>query len=449
MSTKTDKAKQTEIKQLETAIATAREKEDPIGLISALTVLGQAHLGTDNIPKALTQFEEGLELAQAANDKLWQGRMWGYRGICLLRLGNSHFAQISLYKSYNLAKEMDDKPLLIDALTQLGALQIETGNSSKAIAKLEQAMGLAMALNDQPRTMHLAGKLGKLFLAMSSLEKAVEYFSLASKVAKEMDRPHAVCSYTLSIGTAYLANEQFDIARDLFEEALTLAGELENAQAELSALSSLMRTYVAVGNTSMAVLYGDNLLRLAHNIGEPGLEIANLNVLTAYLLEHDQYKKSLPYLQRGLEIATVNEDWEWQLTMQERLGFAHYHLAQLPEAQTAYEAALETILKLQDSSAAAHLYGRLSAVLAEQNQTLDAIKAAEQALKLGRDHEDWSLVGEQQILLAFAYAEQNDLTQAIDNCRQAIDTYQTMQDSERLTKAEALLAELEQIMAPA
>ena len=237
-----------QIEQLETAVATVREKEDVIELINALTQLGQAQLAAGNVPKALTQFEEGLELAQSAGDKLLEGRLWGYRGICLMRLGNSHFAQIALYKSHNLAKELDNKPLLIDALIQMGTLQMDSGQSAKAISKLEQAMGLALSINDQPRTMHLAGKLGNLFLSLSSLEKAVEYFSLALQAANELDQQYAACSYKLSIGQAYLTNEQYDTARELFEEALALASELESPPAEMSALSSLMHTHIGIGS---------------------------------------------------------------------------------------------------------------------------------------------------------------------------------------------------------
>jgi tetratricopeptide (TPR) repeat protein len=184
---------------------------------------------------------------------------------------------------------------------------------------------------------------------------------------------------------------------------------------------------------------------LARSLGDESAEIANLNLLTAFLIKQGQFKKLPPYLQRGLEVATANEDWEWQLTMQERLGFTHYQLGQLPEAQAAYKAALETAMQLQAPEAAAHLYGRLGAVLAEQDQMADATKAATQALKLGQEQENWALVGEQQVLLAFASVEQDDVAQAIDYCQQAIATFQQTGDDDQLTKAKVLLAELKQL----
>ena len=102
-------------------------------------------------------------------------------------------------------------------------------------------------------------------------------------------------------------------------------------------------------------------------------------------------------------------------------------------------------MQLQDPSAAARLYGRLGAVLAEQNQTSEAIAVAEEAVKLGRSQEDWPLVGEQQILLAFALVEQNEIAQAMDYCQQAIATFEQTGQSDQLSKAQSLLAELEQL----
>ena len=101
MSNKTVETALNEIEQLETAVAQARQTGNTTAILTALTQLGNSYLASGNIPKALTQFEEGLELAQAAEERELEGRMWGYRGICLMQLGNTHFAQIALYKSHH------------------------------------------------------------------------------------------------------------------------------------------------------------------------------------------------------------------------------------------------------------------------------------------------------------------------------------------------------------
>lgn len=447
MSNDTQTAIEREIAALETAVAKARDDDDPTRLITALINLGQTHLNHGNAPKALTQFEEGLELAEANEEQSLAARLWGYKGICLMRLGNSHFAQIALYKSYNLAKELDSAPVQIDALTHLGVLQMDAEEPTKAISKLEKAMGIALSANDKPRLTYLAGKLGGVFLGLSSLEKAVEYYALALKTAEEQQKWDAACSYKLGIAQAHLANEQPDSARELFEEALTLAGDIENTQAEMSALSGLMRVAIAKDNSSMVSLYGEHVLRLAQQNQANTFELNNLNLLTAYLLEKQQFKKALPHLKRGRALAESMENWQWQLTMQERLGFAHYQLSQLPEALIGYRAAQKTAMQLQDPKAAAQLYDRISAVLADQGQPDEAVEAAEKALTLAEEEEDLMLVGEGHMLLAFTYADLEKLPQALHHCRQAIAAYREAGAPDLLSNAEALQAELAQLTA--
>ncbi len=167
----------TQIAEREATVAAARTQPDPTALIHSLIHLGQAYLDSGNVPKGLTQFEEALALAQSIKDELLEARLWGYKGICLMRLGNSHFAQIALYKSQNMAKALNHIPLLIDALTQLGNLQLEMGETTKAISRFEQAYGFSLSIGDRLRAMHLAGKAGGIFLGLSALEKASEYYT--------------------------------------------------------------------------------------------------------------------------------------------------------------------------------------------------------------------------------------------------------------------------------
>lgn len=72
---------------LETAVNRARASSDQTQLIHALIQLGQAFLQNGNVPRALTQFEEALPLSQASGEQLLEARLWGYKGICLVRLG--------------------------------------------------------------------------------------------------------------------------------------------------------------------------------------------------------------------------------------------------------------------------------------------------------------------------------------------------------------------------
>ncbi|MEZ4633603.1 MAG: tetratricopeptide repeat protein [Caldilineaceae bacterium] len=430
--------------QLEAEAETTRRLVDdaPHTHIDALTALGQAYLETGNTPKALTQFEEALDVAEAADDSTAQARLWGFKGMCLLRLGNANFAQRALFRALNLAKETNQTALIIDTLIRIGDLHAKTGQQTKAISRLEQAFGIAMQAGEHNRQMLVAGQLGELFLAMEAHDKAIEYFASAQETAETVDNPRAAAAFQVSIGNALLGEDNGEAAAQQFEAALETADGLEDNVTQMRALNGLLRTQIAAEKVSMAVLYADRLVQLAQEIADPLAEINNLNLLIAFLLQQGQVKKAIPYLNRGIEIARAQEDWAWQLSMLTNLGFAQHQLEALSPALDAYTEARRWAEQLQDQPALAQLQGRIGAVLADMGDTEAGIAAVQRALTLATELEDPSLIGEQQILLAFLYHDQGDRTRALDYCRQAAATFAATGDEIFAAQAEALMVEL-------
>ncbi|MCB8984492.1 MAG: hypothetical protein H6659_11750 [Ardenticatenaceae bacterium] len=71
--------------------------------------------------------------------------------------------------------------MLIDALTQIGSLQLETGQK---------------------------GKVGGVFFSTDAQEKALEYYVLARQWAQKLDQPQAERPYLLNIGNVLLAGDE-------------------------------------------------------------------------------------------------------------------------------------------------------------------------------------------------------------------------------------------------
>jgi tetratricopeptide (TPR) repeat protein len=96
------------------------------------------------------------------------------------------------------------------------------------------------------------------------------------------------------------------------------------------------------------------------------------------LLEQGQFNKALPYLERGLAITQVQNDWEWQLTMLTHLGFAYTNLEQNEQALASYQEALTFAGQLHDQPAEAVLKGRIGGVQAEMGDYEAAAAMAKQ-----------------------------------------------------------------------
>ncbi len=156
------------------------------------------------------------------------------------------------------------------------------------------------------------------------------------------------------------------------------------------------------------------------------------------------WRKVLPYLKRGLEIAQAQEDWAWQLSMLTNLGYVHHETDDLASALDAYSEARRWAEQLQDRPAVAQLEGRIGAVLADMGRPAEGVAAVKRALQLAQDLEDLSLIGEQQILLAFLYYDLDDPVRALDFCRRAVQTFNATGDTALTAKAQTLLGELQE-----
>ncbi|MFW5941384.1 MAG: tetratricopeptide repeat protein [Chloroflexota bacterium] len=435
------------IRRLETTLAQARATDDAQKVAEALLALGKAFLESGNVPRALTQFEEGIELAEAP---AWAAQFWGYKGLCLRRLGNTHFAQIALYKAHNLAKESGQSALMLDTLLQLGSLQASIGQPEKAVNKFEQALSLALDRGDQVRAMHAAGRAASVFVGLGAHKKALEYYAQALEKAKTVGQPRAVATYYLHLGNLYLAEDETAMAIEQFQQAVEAAAvgqeQGERVATTFAALTGLMRAHAAAGERQAALLYGEHALRLAQENGDTTSQLSALNMLATALLDWEEEEKALAYLQRGAELARELDDWNWQLSFLAQAGFAAYRTGDGEQALSHYEAALEMATRVQDRPAEARLLGRLGAVYADMGRLPDAVETAQQALTLAQELdeagllEDRGLLGEQQIMLAFSHADLQQPTVAAEYARAAASTFAEAGDEAMEEKAQRLLA---------
>ena len=287
-----------------------------------------------------------------------------------------------------------------------------------------------------------AGQLGDLFLSMDATDKALDYYATAMEQAMTVDNHRAVAAFQISIGNVLLVEDDYGQAAAQFEAALDLADALQDPMSQLRSLNGLLRTQIAAERTTLALLYGERVVQIAREIEDDGTEIANINLLVTFLLQQNQERKAIPYLARGMEIAQAQDDWSWQLSMLTNLGYAYHEIENLAPALDAYEQALQRAEQLQDQIAVAQLQGRKGAVLADMGEAQAGVDCVVRGLALAQELDNPSLIGEQQILLAFLYHDLDDRERALDFCQQAVATFTAIGDVTFTANAQALLAEL-------
>jgi tetratricopeptide (TPR) repeat protein len=432
-----------EIIRLKRVLTRARQANDQTVILEGLTDLGRAYMDTGDTPKALTQFDEALTLAQEMKNLEQEAHILGLKGMGLKQIGNYQFALQSFRKSHQLAKKIGHRLLVCDSLTQIGILQAEIDDNLKAISSLERALGESMQLEDPLRRMRIAGTLGKCFNRVESYDKSLEYYALALETACKLGDSGAKCAYLIAMGNSLLMAEAHEEAIQNLEEALQLADEAKNQQAEIRALRGLMIANAEIGKTRLAIMYGEQAVQLAGEMQDWESELNLLYLLSDVLSDQSQFERAIITLEQALLITREMEAWDWQIQLLNQIGDIYFNLDALPKSLEAFEQALQLAEKVQDRSQQVNLLGYISELRAGLEDFEGALTAAQQSLSIAKQDEDTFLLGEANIILAFAYRDVGEINLAIQSCQTAIETYQELGVALMINQAKAVLAEME------
>jgi tetratricopeptide (TPR) repeat protein len=429
--------------KLKNAIADARKQGDTKAVVSLLKQLGQAYMQAGDAPQALTEFNEAIKLVSNGEDNETFAQLLGFRGLALKLIGNYSLAMHAFRKSHTLALEIKHPALSCDSLIHIASLHSEMGKLDEAFTALTDALKVASENRDKVRKMRLYGLLGDNSLKRIEPAKASEYFQMAHELAQDLGNQAAESSFITKLGNVLLLEGNTDRAINQYERALKLASALEDRNAEINILGGLFRAHALAADLYPAQVYAEQAIHLSAQIGHFEAEVANIQALAAFLIEHGQFDKVFHLLERGLQVAREQVNPGLEMELLNLTGQAYSLQEKYDEALISWDTALVQASMLQDEPFMAAMLGQMGAIYAEKGEIEKSIAAAERALQLALNAENVKLAAQQQILLAFNFNDLNQKERAIQFCNAAVNSFENVGDAEMVAQAQALLAELE------
>jgi len=425
-------------KDLERALA----GDDQIKIIEAYLALGQAYLDLKETTKAYTQFDLALKLARDINNQPLLSRLLGLIGICQKQLGNYEMSLETLQEALEIAREIQDTRLAGDAQFHLGALLTDMEKPLEAVSYLDNALAAALQTKDNSRKLAVSNLLGNIFLGLESIEKAVENYATALDSAKALGNAEAEAASRVHLAQAFLADEGYEEAIENFELGLSIADRDGHFLIELQALHGLTQACAGVGNTSLASIYGEQLVNKTRHANLPAKELSAIQLLVSVYHQAQNYSKAVPFLERAVKLSrTVNDD-NWELKNLVDLGTAYYLTDDLANGKKTLQDALEKAKHLQQDHEAAFIAGRLASVLADSGEYEDSNQLIDDTLQLAEQLDLPLLKGEQLVLKAMNYQDQGDLKHSREALDQAIALYQEIDRPDLVKGAEMILEQI-------
>lgn len=433
-----DKTEET-IQELTDQISEMKRAGDNEGVLDLQIRTGSVYLDYGNAPKALTHFEEGIKLAEELGADIDLARLFGMKGLALIRIGNPKQAMQAFNKSRKTAEKIGHIPITIDAYTQIGKLQYETGEIEKGIKNLEKAYRTSFENGDKQREMYIAGVMGRVFLVMEQQGKALEFFSIALDTAQELGRKESESQYQIAAGHVYLITKDFGPAEEHFKNALDIGTRLKDPKIQLLAFESLFQLSIQVDDVGAVLFNGEQTLRIAKEIEDIGAEAENIRRMAHYLFEKGDHERAIPFLERGLEIGQAIHDKNFQMDMLAQLGLAQYFFENLEKAEELLFEAYQLATQMQKPLELAQIGGKLSVVKAERGELEAAIKYAQEAVQVAEAQNLPLLRGEQLVLLAMNYLDLDKQEEAREHLNKAVALYRELGQEDMLEQAELLL----------
>lgn len=251
---------------LRAGLAELQEREEAEELLRLAVSLFRFWYVRGYLTEGRRWLEQALAGAAHASATLRRRGFTAAGAIALLQ-GDYDAATTLAEKALEVARELDDRRLVANALSNLGAIVLAAGDETHAEAVLDEAVGLAREVGDE-RILALAlNNLGDVALTTADYERAEPLFAESLALLEARGDTANIARSLFNLGSVQLMRGGHAEARRRFDESLGLsraAGDKEDIAWCLEGLAGLA---AATGDGQRAGLLVGAARRLLDEMG--------------------------------------------------------------------------------------------------------------------------------------------------------------------------------------
>ena len=318
-------------------------------LTDAIGNLGGWHLLHGNYAEALSHYQRALTIDEQLKSKQSIALDLQNIGLCLVGLGRSEEANRQLDRSITLAHEggfvkyeADSRKAKASALLQLGRYTDALQQYNLAIQVYQQA-GLNGEAEFKQNLVEALGDLGNLEIRLGDLASAERDFRRAIDLAEAIKHPRGVTVNLISLGDVQFRQKRFSEATALYNQALSRSNSAEDKGSAALAQVQLAHGYRNLRRLDEAEVQARQAIQTAKVTQAKPLEADSLYALAEIQKERGLFTDALNTFTDGSAIASdiANPELSWRFDFGR--GEALQSLNRNNEALAAYQSAVKTI----------------------------------------------------------------------------------------------------------
>ena len=248
------------------ALAAARELADSSLLRRAVTVHGVIHGDSGNLPTAVANYVEALDLAEALGDATARASVWNNLGLALQYAGQYADAVRCYDRALAAAPTAEPNGQLLSglALTNSALACLRVHDLRQGVAAARRAIDVFAEASNPTMCMYRVSAeahLAELLLEIGDIEGAQKHVRLAKELAAESGQGRARFRALLVEGQVEVRAGMSDIGLTRLKHGLSSARSSSQLWLR-EALTAAVKGYEQAGQPDVAIVYLQELLNL-------------------------------------------------------------------------------------------------------------------------------------------------------------------------------------------
>ena len=324
-------------------------KEPSSGMGDVIGNIGGVSLLLGEYAEALTYYQRALAIDEQLELKPKIALDLENIGLSLIGLGRANEAIPILDRAIQLALEAGMKKDEADCRKARGSALLQLGRYSEALEQYNQARTTyeEAGLNAEPsfkqELIEALGDLGHLQMRLGDAASAEKDFRRAIEMSEAIKHPRGVTINLISLGDLQLRQRRFTEAAALFSQAMTRAGDVNDKANTAAAKIQLAHAYRNLKRFNEAEQQARQARETAQATQARPLEAEALYALAEVLRSAGRHQDALTSFTEGDDIvrSTANPELTWRFAF--GLGQSLEALNRNEQALAAYQKAIQTI----------------------------------------------------------------------------------------------------------
>lgn len=318
------------------------------GISDTIGNIGGKHLLLGEYAQALTYYQQSLAIDERLKLKPAITVDLENIALCYVGLGRAQEAiqtldsASSLAKAVGLKEEADCQKAKGSALVQLGRYTEALDWYRQALQTYQQ-VGLKAEPGFKQQLIEALGDLGNLEVRLGDVVSAEKDFRRAIEISEAIKHPRGVTINLIALGDLEWRRKRFPEAAILYSQALARANEADDRASTASALIQLALTHRDLKHLDEAAQEAKQAREIAQATQARPLEVQALYAQGEIAHARNRNEEALNYYSSGEDIARETGDPELTWRLDFGRGQSLEALNRNEEALTAYQNAVKTI----------------------------------------------------------------------------------------------------------